>query len=382
MRKLVLVKYAPEIFLKGLNRNKFEKKLMGNIKRVLEGTNYEFVVDQGRWFVYSEELEEVVDKVMKVFGVMEVSIVTEVELSMEEIKNQAVEAMKESGAATFKVETNRANKNFPGNSMSISGEIGAHILRTVPGLSVKINKPEYTVNVEIREQMAYVYSKKIKAVGGLPYGMNGSTMLMLSGGIDSPVAGYMMARRGVELSCVYYHSHPYTSERAKEKVKQLAAILSNYTGSVKLYVVPFTDIQMSIIDKCREDELTIIMRRFMTRIACSLAGKLNIQSVTTGESIGQVASQTMEGLVVSTDVADRPMFRPLIAMDKQDIMDISRQIGTYETSILPYEDCCTIFVPKHPKTKPELDKMRKSESVLEIDRLVEEAIANMETYEL
>lgn len=382
MRKLVLVKYAPEIFLKGLNRNRFEKKLRDNIKRVLEGTDYEFVIDQGRWFIYSEELEEVIDKVMKVFGVMEVSIVTEVEPSMEEIKKQAVEAVKESGAATFKVETNRANKNFPGNSMEISREIGAHILKNVPGPTVKINKPEFTVNVEIREQMAYVYQRKVKAVGGLPYGMNGSTMLMLSGGIDSPVAGYMMARRGVEVSCVYYHSHPYTSERAKEKVKQLAAILSNYTGSIKLYVVPFTDIQMSIIDKCREDELTIIMRRFMTRIACSLADKLNIQSVTTGESIGQVASQTMEGLVVSTDVADRPMFRPLIAMDKQDIMDISRKIGTYETSILPYEDCCTIFVPKHPKTKPVLEKMRKAEGLLEVNKLVEEAIANMETYEL
>lgn len=381
MRKLVLVKYAPEIFLKGLNRNRFEKKLKDNIKRVLEGTDYEFVVDQGRWFIYSEELEEVIDKVMKVFGVVEVSIVTEVEATMEEINKQAVEAVKESGAATFKVETNRANKDFPGNSMEVSRAVGAYILKNVPGLTVKISKPEYTVNVEIREK-AYVYSKKIKAVGGLPYGMNGSTMLMLSGGIDSPVAGYMMARRGVEVSCVYYHSHPYTSERAKEKVKQLAAILSNYTGSIKLYVVPFTDIQMSIIDKCREDELTIIMRRFMTRIACKLADKLNIQSVTTGESIGQVASQTMEGLVVSTDAADRPMFRPLIAMDKQDIMDISRQIGTYETSILPYEDCCTIFVPKHPKTKPALDKMRKSESLLEVDRLVDEAIENMEFYEL
>jgi tRNA uracil 4-sulfurtransferase len=381
MRKLVLVKYAPEIFLKGLNRNRFEKKLKDNIKKVLEGTDYEFVVDQGRWFIYSEELEEVIDKVMKVFGVVEVSIVTEIEATMEEINRQAAEAVKESGAATFKVETNRANKDFPGNSMEVSRAVGAYILKNVPGLTVKINKPEYTVNVEIRER-AYVYSKKIKAVGGLPYGMNGSTMLMLSGGIDSPVAGYMMARRGVEVSCVYYHSHPYTSERAKEKVKQLAAILSNYTGSIKLYVVPFTDIQMSIIDKCREDELTIIMRRFMTRIACRLADKLNIQSVTTGESIGQVASQTMEGLVVSTDAADRPMFRPLIAMDKQDIMDISRQIGTYETSILPYEDCCTIFVPKHPKTKPVLDKMRKSESLLEVDRLVEEAINGMEVYEL
>lgn len=381
MRKLVLVKCAPEIFLKGLNRNRFEKKLKDNIKKVLEGADYEFVVDQGRWFIYSEELEEVIDRVIKVFGVSEVSIVTEIEASMDEIKKQAVEEMKKSSASNFKVETNRANKNFPGTSMDISREVGAHILKNVPGLSVKINKPDFTVNVEIREK-AYVYSKRIKAVGGLPYGMNGSTMLMLSGGIDSPVAGYMMARRGVELKCVYYHSHPYTSERAKEKVKQLAAILSNYTGSTTLYVVPFTDIQMSIIDKCREDELTIIMRRFMMRIACKLADNLNIQSVTTGESIGQVASQTMEGLIVSTDVADRPVFRPLIAMDKIDIMDISRQIGTYETSILPYEDCCTIFVPKHPKTKPALDKMIKAESVLEIDRLVEEAINNVEIYNL
>lgn len=381
MRKLVLVKSAPEIFLKGLNRNKFEKKLKDNIKKVLDETKYEFVVDQGRWFIYSEEIEEVVDKVRKVFGISEVCIVTEVEASMEAIKSQAVEEIKEAGQVTFKVETNRANKNFPGNSMDISREVGAYILKNVPGLTVKVNKPQFTVNVEIRDN-AYVYSKRIKAVGGLPYGMNGSTMLMLSGGIDSPVAGYMMARRGVELHCVYYHSHPYTSERAKEKVKQLAAILSDFTGSVKLYVVPFTEIQMSIIDKCREDELTIIMRRFMMRIACALADKLKINSVTTGESIGQVASQTMEGLIVSTDVADRPVFRPLIAMDKVDIMEISRNIGTYETSILPYEDCCTIFVPKHPKTKPALDMMRKAESVLDTDRLVEEAINNMEIYEL
>jgi thiamine biosynthesis protein ThiI len=381
MRRLVLVKYAPEIFLKGLNRNKFEKKLKDNIKRVLENTNYEFVIDQGRWFIYSDELEEVVDKVMKVFGVSEVCIVTEVEANMDSINEQALKEIEQINPDNFKVETNRANKAFPSNSMEVSRAVGAHILKNVPDIKVKINHPECTVNVEIRDK-AYVYSKRIKAVGGLPYGMNGSTMLMLSGGIDSPVAGYMMARRGVELHCIYYHSHPYTSERAKEKVKQLAAILSNYTGSTTLYVVPFTDIQMSIMDKCREDELTIIMRRFMMRLACVLAERLKINSVTTGESIGQVASQTMEGLVVSNDVADRPVFRPLIAMDKQDIMDISRQIGTYETSILPYEDCCTIFVPKHPKTRPELDKMRKAESVLEVDKLVTEALDNMETYEL
>jgi tRNA uracil 4-sulfurtransferase len=381
MRKLVLVKYAPEIFLKGLNRNKFEKQLKNNIKKVLECIEYEFVEDQGRWFIHSEEPEEIVDKVIKVFGIAEVCIVTEIEATMEEIRTQALEEIKGSNVQNFKVETNRANKSFPINSMDVCKDVGSYILNNIPDLKVKVTKPEFTVNVEIRER-AYVYSKRIKAVGGLPYGMNGSTMLMLSGGIDSPVAGYMMARRGVELSCVYYHSHPYTSERAKEKVKQLAAILSNYTGSTKLYVVPFTDIQMSIIDKCREDELTIIMRRFMMRIACKLADKLNISSVTTGESIGQVASQTMEGLVVSTDLADRPVFRPLIAMDKVDIMDVSRKIGTYETSILPYEDCCTIFVPKHPKTKPVLEKMKKAEEVLDIDRLVDEAINNIETYEM
>lgn len=381
MRRLLLVKYAPEIFLKGLNRNKFEKKLKDNIKAVLSDTQYEFVIDQGRWFIYSEDLEEIVDRVKKVFGVAELCIVTEVAADMNSIYLQAAEEIKATKPATFKVETNRANKNFPGNSMEISGKVGAYILKNVPEIKVKINNPECIVNVEIREK-AYVYSKRIKAAGGLPYGMNGSTMLMLSGGIDSPVAGYMMARRGVELHCIYYHSHPYTSERAKEKVKQLAAILSNYTGSINLHVVPFTDIQMSIIDKCREDELTIIMRRFMMRLACVLADRLNINSVTTGESIGQVASQTMEGLIVSNDVADRPVFRPLIAMDKQDIMDIARKIGTYETSILPYEDCCTIFVPKHPKTRPALDKMRKAETALEVERLVEEALNNIETYHL
>lgn len=381
MRKLILVKLAPEIFLKGLNRNKFEKQLKNNIKKVLQGTSYEFVTDQGRWFIYSEDLEEVVDKVIKVFGIAQVCIVNEIEATMEEINRQALEEIKELPGETFKIETNRANKSFPLNSMEVSRAVGAHILKNMPELSVKVTKPQIVVNVEIREK-AYIFSKKIKAAGGLPYGMNGSTMLMLSGGIDSPVAGYMMARRGVELNCVYYHSHPYTSERAKEKVKQLAAILSNYTGNTKLYVVPFTDIQMSIIDKCREDELTIIMRRFMMRIACKLADKLKINSVTTGESIGQVASQTMEGLIVSTDLADRPVFRPLIAMDKVDIMDISRKIGTYETSILPYEDCCTIFVPKHPKTKPVLEKMKKAEEVLEVEALVEAAINNMEVYEL
>ena len=379
MRKLILVKFAPEIFLKGLNRGKFEKKLKDNIKSVLRDLEYEFVEDQGRWFIYSEHMERIIEKVKKVFGITEVCIVTEVEATMESIEKQALLELKESSAKTFKVDTNRANKNFNPNSMDVNRKVGAYILQNNEDVSVDVHNPQCTINIEIRNK-AYLYSKRIKAVAGLPYGMNGSTMLMLSGGIDSPVAGYMMARRGVELHAVYYHSHPYTSERAKDKVKQLANILKEYTGKLTLYVVPFTEIQMQIIEKCREDELTIIMRRFMMRLACSLAEKLNINSVTTGESIGQVASQTMEGLVVSDDVSDRPVFRPLVAMDKVDIMEVSRKIDTYETSILPYEDCCTIFVPKHPKTKPRLVEIIKSESVLDIDRLVEKALEEMEVY--
>jgi thiamine biosynthesis protein ThiI len=379
MKKLLLVKYAPEIFLKGLNKGKFERKLIDNIKSVLKDLKYDFVNDTGRWFLEFEDIEEGLKRVKRVFGVSEVCIVTEVEADMEEIKKQALKEAADIKADTFKVQTNRANKSFPGTSMDISREVGAYILMNSEELKVDVNNPKGVINIEIREK-AYVYSKRVKAAGGMPYGTNGSTMLMLSGGIDSPVAGYMMARRGVQLNCVYFHSHPYTSERAKEKVKDLANILKSYTGDVKLYVAPFTEIQMQIIEKCREDELTIIMRRFMMRVACRLAELKGINSVTTGESIGQVASQTMEGLVVSNDVADRPVFRPLIAMDKVDIMDKAREIDTYETSILPYEDCCTVFVPKHPKTKPRLDEIRKSESVLDIEKLVEDSVANCEVY--
>ena len=381
MSKLILVKYAPEIFLKGLNRGKFERQLMDNIKKRLEGIEYEIVVDQGRYFIKAEDVDGAVERARKVFGVSEDCIVTEVERDLTAIKQQVLKMINDIKPKTFKIETNRANKKFPLNSIETSRDVGGYVLHHYgEGLEVDVKNPECLVNVEIREKGAYIFTSKdkIKAVGGLPYGINGSTMLMLSGGIDSPVAGYLMARRGVALNCVYYHSHPYTSERAKDKVKELAKILSGYAEKVKLYIVPFTEIQMAIINGCREDELTIIMRRFMMRVACELADRNNIQSVSSGESIGQVASQTMEGLIVSTDCADRPVFRPLITMDKTDIMDIAREIGTYETSILPYEDCCTIFVPKHPKTKPRLEEIRKSESVLEIEDLVNKAIEETE----
>ena len=384
MSKLILVKYASEIFLKGLNRNKFEKKLRDNIAIKLEGLNFEIISDQNRYFIKVDEIDEAIVRIKRVFGVAEVCIVTKVDRDMAAIKEEALKKVRESGCKTFKIITNRANKLFPQNSMEISREVGGYVLHHMDGqITVDVKNPECALNVEIREH-AYIWTNndKIKGAGGLPYGINGSTMLMLSGGIDSPVAGYLMARRGVALNCVYYHSHPYTSERAKDKVKTLAKILARYTEEVNLYIVPFTDVQMEIIEKCREDELTIIMRRFMMRIACELSDRLGIDSVATGESIGQVASQTMEGLIVSTDCADRPVFRPLIAMDKEDIMDIARDIDTYETSILPYEDCCTIFVPKHPKTKPQVEAMRKSESKLDVEKLVDDAIDNMEVVKL
>lgn len=382
MNRLILVKYASEIFLKGQNRGKFEKQLRNNIKLKLKGLDFKIISDQGRYFIEAENIEEAADRVRRVFGIAEVCIVTVIERDMQAIKEESLRKVIEANQKTFKIETNRANKLFQTDSLGTSREVGGYVLNNFQGeLKVDVKNPECRVNIEIREKV-YIYTNKdkIKGAGGLPYGMNGSTMLMLSGGLDSPVAGYQMARRGVELHCVYYHSHPYTSERAKDKVKDLARILSSYTEKVNLYVVPFTEIQMEIMDKCREDELTIIMRRFMMRIACGVAEKNGVQSVCSGESIGQVASQTMEGLIVSDDCADRPAFRPLIAMDKEDIIKVAREIGTFETSILPYEDCCTIFVPKHPKIKPKLQLIRKSESVLAIDELVEKAINDMELF--
>jgi thiamine biosynthesis protein ThiI len=308
-------------------------------------------------------------------------VVEKIESDLNTINEAALQKANQAKSNTFKVITNRANKHFELNSMEVSRTVGAHVLANCEKeIAVDVKNPELIINVEIRNNFTYIWTNKdvTKGTAGLPYGMNGSTMLMLSGGIDSPVAGYLMAKRGVEVNCVYYHSHPYTSERAKEKVKDLAKILAEYTEKINLYIVPFTQIQMDIIDKCREDELTIIMRRFMMRIACRLADKFGIDSVSTGESIGQVASQTMDGLIVSDACSDRPVFRPLIATDKTDIMEIARRIGTYETSILPYEDCCTIFVPKHPKTNPKLDKIAKEEEKLDIERIVEEAIENIE----
>lgn len=379
-----MIKYAPEIFLKGLNRKVFEDRLIANIRKVLLEEDYKITRDQLRWFIETdmESGERVAQKVAKVFGVMEVDLVDEMELDLDVVAQACVKLLEnQPKGTTFKVVTNRANKKFPLNSMEISRELGHILLRDTQGYEVDVRTPQLTIRVEIRSK-AYVYRRKIEGAKGMPYGSNGSTMLMLSGGIDSPVAGYLMARRGVTVTGIYYHSHPYTSERAKDKVKTLAGILKESTGRFKLIIPSFTNIQMAIIEKCPEDELTIIMRRFMMRLACRAAEQYKIASVTTGESVGQVASQTMEALIVSDAVSDRPVFRPLIAMDKTDIMDIAHKIGTYDTSILPFEDCCTIFVPKHPKTKPRLAEIEAHEAVLDVEALVQEALDNAEVIEI
>jgi thiamine biosynthesis protein ThiI len=372
----MLVKYASEITLKGLNRKYFEDLLVSNIQKNI-GSSYRIQKESGRIYIdrYSEELA---DKVRKTFGVTSVAEAAITEKDMEKIGEIAVGQIKQfSNAKTFKVETKRGDKKFPLQSLEASREIGAAILRNVEGIKVDVHHPEVVVHVEIRDK-AYIYTKEWKGVAGMPYGSSGKGVLLLSGGIDSPVAGYMMAKRGLELICVYYHSHPYTSERAKEKVVELARKLAVYTGSIKLYVAPFTEIQMQIIEKCKENELTIIMRRFMMQVAERVAQKENALALITGESLGQVASQTLESMMVTNSDLMLPVFRPLVGMDKIDITDISREIDTYETSILPYEDCCTIFVPKHPKTKPRLYDIKQSEEVLDREALIENCMANME----
>lgn len=378
MKKL-LVKYASEISLKGLNRKVFEDLLIKNIKERI-GKNHKITKDLGRIFI-DDYNEDMLSKITKVFGVQSVTVADVTEKDLEKIGEAAVSQLRDMDVKTFKVETKRADKNFPMNSLEISREVGGYILKNIPNIKVDVHKPEIVVNVEIREN-AYVYSKEYKGAMGMPYKSAGKGVLLLSGGIDSPVAGYMMAKRGLEIVCVYYHSHPYTSERAKEKVIELAKKLSEYTGRIKLYVVPFTKIQMEIIEKCREDELTIIMRRFMAKIAEEISKIEGGLCIVTGESLGQVASQTLESMYVTTNGINMPIFRPLVGMDKVDIMDISRQIGTYDISILPYEDCCTIFVPKHPKTKPRLNDIEKSESALNKEELIKEAVENSDIIDI
>ena len=386
-----LIKYA-EIAIKGKNRYVFEDALVKQIRtalsRVQEG--FEVEKEQGRIYVYCPEeydYDGAVSALQKVFGIVEFCPVAVYEdQGIGQTVEDVVSYMRQAHPGyegTFKVFTRRARKSYPMTSMEVNAAVGEGILNAFPGVRVDVHVPDLKVSVEIRDRI-YVYSSSVRGQGGMPLGTSGKAMLLLSGGIDSPVAGYLISKRGVTLEAVYFHAPPYTSERAKQKVVDLARIVAAYSGPIRLHVVNFTDIQMYIYEKCPHDELTILMRRYMMRIAEHFAEKDRCLGLVTGESIGQVASQTMQSLLTTNDVCSLPVYRPLIAFDKQEIVDIARRIETFETSSLPYEDCCTIFVAKHPVTKPNLNVIRRSEKKLEerIDELMEKALSATEVIEI
>ncbi len=378
-----LIKYA-EIGVKGKNRYLFEEALVRQIKYALKRCEGEFKVTwrDGRIYVHalSEfDYEETVDNLKTVFGISSICPVVQTQdEGFEKLARDLVNYVDrhyEDKNLTFKVHTRRARKNYPMNSMEVNRELGGAVLDAFPQMSVDVHTPQVMLNVEIREKI-YIYSTEIPGPGGMPVGSNGKAMLLLSGGIDSPVAGYMIARRGVKIDAVYFHAPPYTSDRARDKVIDLARRVSRYAGPVYLHVINFTDIQLYIYEKCPHEELTIIMRRYMMRIAERIAVENECLGLITGESIGQVASQTVQSLAVTNEVCSLPVFRPLIGFDKMEIVELSERIGTYETSILPYEDCCTIFVAEHPVTKPSLKIIRRHEQNLEekINTLVQKAL--------
>lgn len=388
--KTLLIKPG-ELMLKGDNRQVFEKKLKDNLRNVLRDLcTYDFSQESGRYYIvikestYSEN--EIAEKLAKVFGIVAVSIAYRLEVNEENLYEVLCNLVKTTYEKrpfnTFKVVTKRADKNFPRLSNDVSIEAGSRILSIIKDIKVDIFHPEAIFNVEIRKKHIYIYHEEIRANGGLPVGCAGKAILLLSGGIDSPVAGYMMAKRGLELEAVYFHSEPYTSEKAKEKVLDLAKTIKPYTLIKRVHVVHFTKAQLEIYEKCPHDELTIIMRRVMMFITNRIAKDTNCQGIVTGESLGQVASQTIESLTVTNDAAEYIVFRPLIGMDKYEIVDIARRIETFETSILPYEDCCTVFVAKHPKTKPVLKRIENSEKALNIEEMVNNCIENIEVIDI
>ena len=384
-----LLKYA-EIGVKGKNRYKFEDALCDQIRLRLSGIDGDFTVqkESGRVFVQADgdfDFDEVIETLQRVFGLAGISPVEVVEDKNWDNVTKAVgdfvEKQYDKCDFSFKVKSKRSDKHYPYTSPEVCVEMGGYLLDRFPELSVDVHNPDVYIWVEIREK-AYIYSKVYKGIGGMPLGTAGKAMLLLSGGIDSPVAGYMISKRGVWIDAVYFHAPPYTSERAKEKVIELASIIAQYTSKINLYIVPFTEIQLQIAEKCPEEHLTLVMRRFMMRIAERLARKHKSLALVTGESVGQVASQTLAALDVTNSAVDMPVLQPLIGMDKIEIVDRAHEIGTFETSILPYEDCCTVFTPKHPTTNPKRANIEKSENRLDVETLIEAALAGVEKIEV
>lgn len=384
MKEIVLVKYG-EMVLKGLNKRSFEDMLTKNIKRRLKNLG-RFQITSAQSTTYITpldddiDLSEVIDRVGKIFGIAALCRACVCEKDFGDITAKSIDYLDDilSGAKTFKVNAKRADKAFPMKSPEICAELGGILLEKFPNLTVDVKNPEVTVTVEIRDTNAYIHAENIKGAGGLPVGSSGKAMLLLSGGIDSPVAAYMMAKRGVRITAIHYVSPPYTSERAQLKVEQLCEKLTDYCGGIAFYCVPFTEIQEAIKDNCPEEYFTVIMRRLMMEIAQRIAEKDNCLALITGESVGQVASQTMSAIACTDAVCRIPVFRPLVGMDKTEIIEIARKIDTFETSVLPYEDCCTVFTPRHPKVRPSLSDVEKAQGKFDFEPLIVKAVEGTE----
>lgn len=384
MKKVLLLKFG-ELFLKGKNRREFIKLLKHNIVKKLSGFDFQLSETQGRLVIsdYLESFEdEIVSKLQAVFGLIGVASAVEIDTSLEGIENE-IKNIDLSGVKTFKVEVKRADKTFDMTSMELERHLGGVVLNQFPNLKVDLYNPELVLFVELRvNKKTYIYKSLLPCAGGLPLGSAGKALLLLSGGIDSPVAGYLMSKRGLRLEAVHFHSYPYTSVQAKEKVVELANLISKYCGEIKLHVVSFTEIQEQIHKNCDEEYMITIMRRIMMRIAERICHENGLGAIVTGESLGQVASQTMQSMTVTNSVVSLPVFRPVIAYDKEEIMGVAKNIGTYETSILPYEDCCTVFLPKNPVIRPTIKRAEYLEKNLDIENLINEALANEEIIEI
>ncbi len=385
MKRVIIIRYA-ELFLKGKNRGFFEGKFESNLQKSLKGISYKFVKQSGRYLIEDfaeEETEEVLDRLKKIFGVHTISVAYETDSDLDSIFEAAKLLLKPSG--TFKVESHRGNKKYPMTSVEISRELGGMILDYTKGkLSVDVHNPSFTVRVDIRDfGRALVFGDFIEGANGMPVGTAGKGLLLLSGGIDSPVAGHMMAKRGMVVECLHFHSYPYTNMQAKEKVVELANILSQYTGVKRLYSIKVTDVQEAIHEHCKSPYMITLLRRFMYRLAERHAKKIGAQCLITGESLGQVASQTIEGVTSSNSVVETlPVLRPLIGFDKNEIIDRSVKIGSYDTSILPYEDCCTVFLPDFPVTRPKIEDVLKEESKLDMEGLLATAMDSLEVIDI